>query len=386
MTDTNKPMDDNGHGTHVSGTVGAMTNNGVGVSGVVWNAHILATKFLDGTGNGSTADGIWAIRYAAQMGARAINASWGYQASAGETDPALSSAVSYAGGLGSVFVAAAGNASVNNDTNVFIPASFRLPNEIVVAATDAQGNFAGFSNYGPTTVDVAAPGVSILSTYPGAHYAQISGTSMAAPHVTGIIGLLAGVHPDWTAQQLVQRVVATAKPLPGLSGKVITGGLADVGNAPAVPPPAGSVLAVDAGGAGAGPFAADSGFSGGRVYAVARTVDTSGSADAAPQAVYQNERYGDFSYTLPGLAAGGRYTVRLHFAEIFSTGPNQRVFNVAVNGASALTNPDFFAAAGGRDRALVRSVAATADASGRVTVAFASVLGNATVSAIEIIG
>jgi subtilisin family serine protease len=104
---------------------------------------------------------------------------------------------------------------------------------LVVAAVDQNGNLASFSNYGPSTVDIAAPGVSVLSTYPTrmGGKAVLSGTSMATPFVTGVVSLLAGLHPDWSAEQLVQRVIATAKPLPGLAGRVASGGMVDAAQA-----------------------------------------------------------------------------------------------------------------------------------------------------------
>ncbi len=220
---TNNPMDDHGHGTHTSGTVAAVTNNATGVAGVDWNARILPLKFLDASGSGSDTNAIAAIEYAADHGARVINASWG----GGDSNPALSDAITYAGSKGAVFVTAAGNAGTNNDTTPFYPASFQLPSELTVAAVDSSGALASFSNYGATTVDLAAPGVGIWSTLPGNSYGSWSGTSMATPHVTGVVALLAGLHPDWTAQQLVAAVKSSVKPLPSLTSKTITGGMVD---------------------------------------------------------------------------------------------------------------------------------------------------------------
>src|SRR5262249_17107241 len=134
-------------------------------------------------------------------------------------------------GKGDVFVAAAGNSGANNDTTFFSPASYHLPNMLVVAATDSNGNLASFSNYGPTTVDVGAPGVNIYSTLPNNSYGFLSGTSMATPHVTGVVALLLSQHPTWTYSQLIQRITTTTTPDAALAGKTVTGGIVNAGSA-----------------------------------------------------------------------------------------------------------------------------------------------------------
>jgi subtilisin family serine protease len=219
VANSNNPWDDNSHGSHVSGTIAAISNNGIGVAGVAWNARILPLKFLNSTGSGATSHAISAIHYASANGARVINASWG----GGIGTATLSDAIRVAGERGTVFVAAAGNNASNNDASPFYPASYRHPNEIVVAAINKWGELATFSNYGATMVDLAAPGQSILSTVPGG-YASKSGTSMAAPHVSGVVALLAGFQPDFTPAQLVDLVIGNAKPLAGLVGKTVSGG------------------------------------------------------------------------------------------------------------------------------------------------------------------
>ena len=224
-TNTNNVYDDNGHGTHVSGIIAATGNNGVGVAGVNWQAKIMPIKFIGADGNGSVDDAIKAIYYAVDHGARVINASWG----GGDHIKALTDAISYANDHNVVFVTAAGNESVNNGLVKSYPANDRLPNVISVAALDPNGFLASFSNYGSTTVDIAAPGVNIRSTVPGG-YATYSGTSMAAPYVTGVVSLLVGLHPEMKAFQIVQRVLNAARPLPGLQGKVITDGVVDAAN------------------------------------------------------------------------------------------------------------------------------------------------------------
>jgi thermitase len=222
-------QDANGHGTHVTGVIAATGGNGQGVVGVNWHAQIMPLKILDATGSGSLDNAVRAVYFAADHGARVISASWG----SSMPDQALDDAIHYADGKGVVFVTAAGNDGMNNDLVPTYPASYHTPNMLVVAALDQNGNLASFSDYGPTTVDLAAPGVNILSTYPtklGGH-AVLSGTSMATPFVAGVVSLVVGMHPSWTAEQLVQRVIASTKPLPGLAGKVASGGMVDAAQA-----------------------------------------------------------------------------------------------------------------------------------------------------------
>lgn len=215
-------QDDDGHGSHVAGILAASGNNGIGVVGVDWNAQIMPVKVLDSQGNGTTDAAISGVYFAVQHGAKVINASWG-----GDVfSQAMLDALNYANSAGVVFVTAAGNESSNNDAITTYPASYRTPNELVVAAIDSSGNLASFSNFGPTTVDVAAPGVGIVSTVIGG-YASYDGTSMATPYVSGTVALLAGLHPELSAAQLVARVRATAKPLPALSGLLISPGVVD---------------------------------------------------------------------------------------------------------------------------------------------------------------
>jgi hypothetical protein len=159
-------------------------------------------------------------------------------------------------------------------------------------------------------------------------------------------------------------------------------GAARVNGIEIIPTPA--LLALNAGGGGTGPFVGDAYFTGGLTNSTTAAINTSGVADAAPQAVYQTERYGDFTYTIPGLTPGATYTVRLHFAEIYWSSVGQRVFNVKINGAQVLTNFDIIAAAGGKNRAVVRQFTATADSNGNIVLEFDSVVNYAKVSGIEI--
>src|SRR4029077_6707311 len=181
------PLDDNEHGTHVSGTIGAVGNNGVGVTGVNWSTQIIAGKFLDASGQGSTSNAINAIEFMVQTKARfsaanirVLSNSWG----GGPFSQALLDEINRAGSNNMLFVAAAGNSGTNNDTTPEYPASYSATNIIAVAATDSSDLLASFSNFGPGSVHLGAPGVGILSTVPGGGYAQLDGTSMATPHVS----------------------------------------------------------------------------------------------------------------------------------------------------------------------------------------------------------
>ncbi len=202
VSNNNNPMDDNGHGTHVAGTIGAVGNNGIGVAGVAWNVKVMALKFLDASGSGSLSGAVAAVDYARVNGAKIINASWG----GGGFNTALNSALQRFQNAGGIFVAAAGNEAANNAVVGSYPANYNLPSVVSVAASSQTDTLASFSNFG-TNVDIAAPGVSILSTYPGNRYARLSGTSMATPHVAGAMALLWGQSPSLTSTQLIDLVM-----------------------------------------------------------------------------------------------------------------------------------------------------------------------------------
>jgi subtilisin family serine protease len=234
VNNTNNPLDDNSHGTHVSGTIGAIGNNGVGVVGVNWQVSLMAVKFLDSSGSGSDTNAAAAIHYSADHGARISNNSWGGSGN----DTTLFNAIDYARtktfgtgqGTGQLFVAAAGNSSNNNDVNPFYPASYNLSNIVAVAATDSSGSLASFSNYGATKVHVAAPGVNIYSTVPGG-YGFKSGTSMATPHVSGVAALALSLDPTLSASQLFTRLTTTVTKKSNLTGVVSSGGIVNAAGA-----------------------------------------------------------------------------------------------------------------------------------------------------------
>lgn len=185
-------IDNDGHGTHVAGIIGARGNNSSAITGVCWSGSIMSVKFMGRFGVGSGSDAAEGIRYAVRMGAKIINASFGSP----EDSSTLHDAIKYAKEKGALLVVAAGNEGADIDRSPVYPASYTDGNILSVAATDHNDALAAFSNYGDTAVDVAAPGMDILSTYPGGQYVTMSGTSMAAPVVAGIVGLLKAKNGD----------------------------------------------------------------------------------------------------------------------------------------------------------------------------------------------
>lgn len=233
-TADNNPSDDNGHGTHVSGIIGGVGNNGQGISGVMWAVQLMPLRFLNKDGEGTIGDEIAAIDYAVLMKNRGtnikvINASFGGEGfSQAERD-----AIASANAVGILFIAAAGNGGTdgfgdNNDLVPTFPASHTTPNIIAVAATDQNDNRAPFSDFGPNTVHVAAPGVFILSSIPTSIFPQghifLDGTSMSAPHVSGLAGLLYSFYTSFSPTQIRATILRYVDALPTLSGWIQTGG------------------------------------------------------------------------------------------------------------------------------------------------------------------
>jgi len=224
---SNNIMDYHYHGTHVSGTIGAVGRNGVGISGVNWNVSLMITKFLGHDGSGTLAAGIKTILYAADNGARVINCSWG----GGGYSEIFREAVQYAAKKNLLIVAAAGNDYVDADKKPMYPAAYPDDNIISVAATmDKFHHLAYFSNYGLNSVDLAAPGYRILSTFNPTYlghrefFLELSGTSMAAPHVAGVAALILSVRPDLNWKQLKEVLLSSVTKSDELIGKVKTGG------------------------------------------------------------------------------------------------------------------------------------------------------------------
>lgn len=222
INNSGNPLDDQGHGSHCAGTIGAKGNDGKGIVGVNWDVSIMGVKFLDKNGSGTLENALKAIDYATKMGARVQSNSWG----GGGFSQTLLDAIKRSNDAGALFVAAAGNEYNNNDNNPTYPATYAVDNIIAVAAIDNKGNKADFSNFGRKTVHIGAPGVNIYSSTGGA-YDSWSGTSMATPHVSGVAALLWANEENLTAAEIKQRLNATAKPIAGLRGKTRTGAMVD---------------------------------------------------------------------------------------------------------------------------------------------------------------
>lgn len=221
------PLDDHGHGTHCSGTIGGTGNDGKGIVGVNWNVRIIAAKFLSADGSGSLEGAIKAIAYVNKMGAKVLSNSWG----GGGYSQALKDVIEETNKSGAIFLAAAGNESNNNDAAPSYPASYEVANVVSVAAIDNRGGIASFSNYGKKSVHLGAPGVNIYSSIKGGAYDSWSGTSMATPHVSGVAALVASHEPNLTGLEIKQRLISTTTTLASLRGKTSTGGLLNAYNA-----------------------------------------------------------------------------------------------------------------------------------------------------------
>ncbi len=225
VDDNDDPMDDNGHGTHCAGIIGAEGGNGIGIAGVNWNVKIMPLRFMDGDGAGTTKDAIEAINYVidrkrAGVNVRIISASWGSHT----RSRALEDVIRKAYDEGILFVAAAGNAGTDNDQTPHYPSSYNLGNIVSVAATNRGDQLASFSNYGAKSVQVAAPGEEILSTWLEHGFTEKKGTSMATPFVAGVAALILSQNPKMSVDDLRTQLLKSVDPLASLKGKVSTGG------------------------------------------------------------------------------------------------------------------------------------------------------------------
>ena len=195
------PMDDHGHGTHCAGVIGA-SHDDFGIAGVMDNVKILPVRFLSARG-GTLEGAIKSIDYAIKRGVDIMSNSWG----GGGFSQALKDVIEEANKAGIVFIAAAGNANNDNDKKASYPATYDVENIISVGALSGRGKRASFSNYGKETVHVFAPGVNILSTVPGNQHKKMSGTSMATPYVSGIVGLMLSINNNMTPAEVKQRAI-----------------------------------------------------------------------------------------------------------------------------------------------------------------------------------
>jgi subtilisin family serine protease len=220
IANAGNPFDDLGHGTHVAGIIGAVGNNGLGISGVAWRVKIMACKFLSPT-EGSASDLIQSIDYARDHGAHVLNCSF----TATIFVAALSNAFWSIREAGILVAAAAGNDGTDNDSRPIYPANFAMDNIVAVTATTRSDGFAGY-NYGANTIHLGAPGIAIRSTYSGSdnHYHSENGTSMAAPHVAGALALMRSHYPQLSPPQILQRLLGSVDPIPSLVGRCTTGG------------------------------------------------------------------------------------------------------------------------------------------------------------------
>ncbi|MAO68913.1 MULTISPECIES: S8 family serine peptidase [Idiomarina] len=219
------PMDENGHGTHVAGTIGASSNNGEGVTGVNWDVEIVGCQFLDASGSGSTAAAIECIDYMTNLKVNhgvnlvATNNSWG----GGAYSESLRTAISDSIDEGIMFVSAAGNDGIDSDVTASYPGGYDLDGIVNVANTTRTDSMAASSTYGAVSVDLGAPGTEILSTYLNGGYATASGTSMASPHVAGVAGLVWSIAPHLTVAEVKQILMDSGESNPALAGKTVSG-------------------------------------------------------------------------------------------------------------------------------------------------------------------
>lgn len=219
----NNPMDDKGHGTHVAGTIAARANNAIGVAGVAGRsgARVMALKFMDANGSGYTSNAIKALEYAAAKRALITNNSWG----GGSYSQALYDAIYKYRQASGLFIASAGNNGANADSSPSYPAAYNLDNIISVASMTSADALSSFSNFGAASVDLGAPGSNIYSTLPGNKYGYMSGTSMAAPHVSGVAALVWSQRPTVGLLKIKSVLMGSARKASSLNGKTVSGGM-----------------------------------------------------------------------------------------------------------------------------------------------------------------
>jgi len=390
-----------GHGSVVAGmTVQGIQDAAKAAGGRPVDVKIMPIRDTSSALNIDTNALIRGVYWAADHGASVINLSVNVYYNPTLYDPghahhgaSLVEAVQYAESKGAVVVTGPGNNGRTIDTIAVFPAyaddamySVYRPtptNVLVAAATDAQGNLTSVSSYGPVHVDLGAyAGPEGYTSYSSAYAAGVAGAvAELAPRGTTPRQLLDIL--EETVTQRDQKVWAWSK-TDGVLNPAAAVARALNSNPPSKPTPTTGLVAINAGGGAAGAYAADGRFSGGLLYSTSASIDTSAVASPAPQAVYQTERYGNFTYTVDQLAPGDAYKVRLDFAEIFHDAPNRRLFDVTINGALVLDDFDVFAAAGGKNKAIAREFQARADASGTIQIAFKTERDNAKVDAITV--
>jgi len=221
--DDGDPYDDIYHGTHVAGTIAAVGDNSKGVIGTSPSVKVVAVKFIDSSGRGYISNAISAIEYSINIGAKISNNSWGLLS----YSSSLETAISDAQDNGQIFVATAGNYGTDNDSVPYYPASYNLDNIVSVASTTSNNNLSSFSNYGKLSVDLGAPGTNIYSTSPGNSYRYLSGTSMAAPHVSGVLALMLSEDSTLSVADTKQILLNSTSNITYLDGITVSGGLLD---------------------------------------------------------------------------------------------------------------------------------------------------------------
>jgi subtilisin family serine protease len=214
------PMDGHGHGTHCAGTINAVRGNAVGVAGISPSVRFMALRFKDDNNNGTVADAMAAIEYAIDKRARFTNNSYRFK----PYSQAFKEVIEAAGAAGQLFITVSANASEDNDVTPSYPCAFDCDNIVGVAASDGVDGKAAFSNWGPSTVDLAAPGVDIISLEPGNRYTRMSGSSMSAAHVSGVAALLLAQYPQATCAMVKHWILDSVDLIPDWTGLTVTGG------------------------------------------------------------------------------------------------------------------------------------------------------------------